>query len=73
MRGWGVSDGVEASGRIGEGGRGSCSRILLQGYFFGGGVFSLAFLEGRGGAGRWGIYGEILQSEVRVKGSRGED
>ena len=42
MGGGGVSDGVETAGRIGEGGRGFCSRIVLLGYFGGGGLFTLA-------------------------------
>ena len=55
--GWGVSDGIETTGRIGEGGGGFCSRILFSGHFFGGGLFTLALLGGPGGAGHLSVGG----------------
>ena len=44
---WGVSDGVEMVGRIGEGGGSFCSHVCLLGYIPCRGLFALALWEGR--------------------------
>ena len=73
MGGWGVPDGIEATGGIREGGRGFCSRVLFFGYLSGRGLFALALRGGPGGAGRLGVGREVFGSEFRVEGGRGED
>ena len=68
MSGWGVSDGVETAGRIGERWGGFCSRVLFPGYLVGRGLFAFALCGGTGGAGRLGVGGEVFWPEFRVEG-----
>ena len=45
---WGVPDGIEPAGRIGERGRGFCSRVFFSGHTAGGGLSALALRGARG-------------------------
>ena len=73
MGDWGVSDGIETAGCIGEGGRSFCSRVLLSGQIAGGGLFTLALRGGPGGAGRLSVGGEVFGSELGVEGGGGKN
>ena len=44
--GWAVSDGIETVERIGERGRGFCSRVLLSGHIAGGALFAFTLWGG---------------------------
>ena len=73
MGGWGVSDGVELAGRIGERWGGLCSRVFLSGYPVGPALFAFALWGGACGAGCLGVGGEVFWSELRVEGGRGKN
>ena len=72
MRCRGVSDGVEATGRMGERGGGFCNRVFFSGHVASGGPFAFALGGGPGGAGRLGVGGEVFWFEVWVEGGRGK-
>ena len=70
---WGVPDGIEPTGRIGEGGGGFCSCVFCSGHVAGRGLLALTPRRGPGGAGRLSVGGEVFGSELGVEGGRGED
>ena len=74
MRGWVVSDCVEAAGCVREGRGGFCRSVFYVGHIIGRGSFLLALsLGGPGGASSLDVGGEVLRSEVRMLGGRGQN
>ena len=74
MRGWSVSNGIKPAGCVREGTGGFCRGVFSAGHVVGRGSLSFALsLGGPGGAGRLGIGGEVLRSEVGVLGGGGEN